>query len=134
LYTIDMHFLVSCLLMVTIGYFSMNTSPPLAYITLEMISDKWAILIVYHLADGEHRYSELQKKITGISAKMLTQTLRKLQHNGIVHRQVYPEMPLKVGYRLTDLGETLVPPLKSLCQWADEHLNDVLQAREKSQS
>jgi len=109
-----------------------DTSPPLAYVTLEMISDKWAILIVYHLAEGEHRYSELQRKIEGISAKMLTQTLRKLQHNGIVHREVYPVMPLKVGYRLTDLGETLVPPLKALCQWASDHLDDVLEAQNQS--
>lgn len=102
---------------------------PLAYVTLELVSDKWAILVVYHLASGEHRYSELQRKIEGISAKMLTQTLKKLQHNGIIHREVYPTMPLKVGYSLTDLGNTLVPPLQALCQWANDHLDDVMQAQ-----
>jgi len=103
---------------------------PLAYHTLELVADKWAILVIYHLADGEHRYSELERAIEGISAKMLTQTLRKLADNGLVHREVYPKMPLRVGYRLTPLGETLVPPLKALCAGADDHLDDVLAARE----
>jgi len=107
----------------------MAIDKPLAYVTLELVADKWAILVIYHLSDGEHRYSELQRAIDGISAKMLTQTLRNLQHNGLVHREVYPEMPLKVGYRLTDLGETLVPSLQALCTWAADHLDDVLAAR-----
>jgi len=106
---------------------------PLAYITLELVSDKWAILVVYRLAAGEHRYSELRRKIEGISAKMLTQTLRNLQQHGIVHREVYPTMPLKVTYTLTELGETLVPPLQSLCQWAFEHLDEVLDAKQQSE-
>lgn len=107
-----------------------TTDKPLAYITLDLIADRWSILVIYHLADGEHRYSELQRAVEGISAKMLTQTLRNLQRNGIVHREVYPVMPIKVGYRLTELGETLVPSLKALCQWAFEHLDDVIEARD----
>lgn len=102
---------------------------PLAYVTLELISDKWAILVVYHLADTTYRYNQLKREITGISAKMLTQTLRNLEANGIVHREVYPTMPPKVEYSLTPLGDTLVPPLKQLCIWAETHLDDVLAAR-----
>ncbi|MEL6406670.1 MAG: helix-turn-helix domain-containing protein [Chloroflexota bacterium] len=106
------------------------TEKPLAYVTLELVSDKWAILVVYHLADTTYRYNQLKREIEGISAKMLTQTLRNLETNGLVHREVYPTMPPKVEYSLTELGKTLVPPLKSLCKWAYDHLEDVLEARE----
>jgi len=102
---------------------------PLAYITLDLIADRWNILVINHLANGEQRYSQLEKNIEGISAKMLTQSLRNLEYNGIVHRHVYRVMPQKVGYTLTYLGESLVPLLKSLHQWASDNLDDVMKAR-----
>lgn len=96
---------------------------------LELIADKWTAIIIYRLAQGTKRYSELQREISGISQKMLTQTLRSLERDGIVERKVYPVVPPKVEYSLTPLGETLIEPLCKLCEWAETHVSEVEVAR-----
>jgi DNA-binding HxlR family transcriptional regulator len=77
------------------------------------------------LADGDARFSELRRRIEGVSQKMLTQTLRGLERDGLVRRTVYPEVPVRVEYALTDAGRTLQGPLRALQEWSIEHLADV---------
>ncbi len=96
---------------------------------LELIADKWTALIIYALAPGTKRYSELQREIGGISQKMLTQTLRSLERDGLVAREVYPVVPPRVEYSLTPLGRTLIEPLRAICRWAETHLHQVHAAR-----
>lgn len=96
---------------------------------LNLVADKWTALIIYTLSQGTKRYNQLQRDISGISQKMLTQTLRSLERDGLVERQVYPVVPPKVEYSLTSLGATLVVPLSTLCKWAEAHLSEVEAAR-----
>jgi DNA-binding HxlR family transcriptional regulator len=99
---------------------------------LDLIADKWTALIVLALSRGTHRYSELHRTIGGVSQKMLTQTLRNLESSGLIHRKIYPTVPPMVEYSLTPLGETLVKPLKTLCDWATAHFHEVEIARAKA--
>jgi DNA-binding HxlR family transcriptional regulator len=92
---------------------------------LDLIADKWTALIILGLARDTKRYSELHREIGGVSQKMLTQTLRSLENSGLVDRKVYPVVPPMVEYSLTPLGKTLVPPLRTLCDWASEHFHEV---------
>jgi DNA-binding HxlR family transcriptional regulator len=96
---------------------------------LETIADKWSVIVIYALSQGTRRYSELQRLIGGVSQKMLTQTLRKLERDGLVERHVYPVVPPKVEYSLTPLGETLTELLKAVCKWAETHLDELEAAR-----
>jgi DNA-binding HxlR family transcriptional regulator len=98
---------------------------------LDLIADKWTTLVIYLLADGTARYSDLHRSIDGISQKMLTQTLRGLERNGLVHRKVYPEVPPRTEYTLTPLGRTLIQPLSSLCAWAEKHMPELEKAHQK---
>lgn len=98
---------------------------------LDLIADKWTALVIHVLADGTHRFGELQRTIDGISQKMLTQTLRRLEHDGLVQRTVYPEVPPRTEYALTSLGKTLREPLQSLCAWAEKHLPTIATARSR---
>jgi DNA-binding HxlR family transcriptional regulator len=84
---------------------------------------------IYLLSQGTKRYGQLQREIDGISQKMLTQTLRNLEEDGLVRRVVYPEVPPRTEYSLTPLGETLRQPLGSLCEWAETHIAEVEKAR-----
>ncbi len=101
-------------------------------LVLDLIADKWTTLVIYLLSQGTRRYGELQREVGGISQKMLTQTLRKLEEDGLVRRVVYPEVPPRTEYSLTDLGATLKEPLGALCRWAEVHLPDVEKARKVS--
>jgi len=101
---------------------------------LDRIADKWTALIIYALADGTHRYTELQHRIGGISQKMLTQTLRSLEDDGLVDRKVYPVVPPMVEYSLTPLGRTLIEPLRAVCAWAEKHLPQLLANRQRRAS
>lgn len=85
--------------------------------TLMLVGDKWKVLIIRDLFDGTKRFNELKKSLTGITQKMLTQQLRELENDGVIHREVYPVVPPKVEYSLTELGETLKPVMDSLIQW-----------------
>jgi DNA-binding HxlR family transcriptional regulator len=98
---------------------------------LDLVANKWTALVIYALSRGTRRYSELQREIEGVSQKMLTQTLRNLERDGIVERVVYPVVPPKVEYSLTPLGETLIEPLGSLCRWAEAHCDELQAARAK---
>ena len=92
---------------------------------LDRIGDRWTVLIVGALGGGPARFSELRRTIEGVSQKMLTQTLRGLERDGLVTRTVYPEVPVRVEYALTEAGRSLQAPLRALEQWSIEHLSDV---------
>jgi DNA-binding HxlR family transcriptional regulator len=96
---------------------------------LNLIADRWTALVIYALGRETRRYSDLEKMIGGISQKMLTQTLRNLERDGIVIRTVYPVVPPRVEYALTLLGITLIDALGPLCKWAEENLSAVEVAR-----
>jgi DNA-binding HxlR family transcriptional regulator len=99
---------------------------------LALIADRWSMLVIYALGDGVRRHGELKRTIGGISQKMLTQTLRALEHDGLVKRRVYDVVPPRVEYQLTPLGRTLLVPLGAICRWAQNHLPQVRVARESS--
>ena len=94
-------------------------------IVLDRVADKWTALIIQVLANGTLRYAALQRAIGGISQKMLTQTLRSLERDGLVLRKVHPVVPPKVEYSLTRLGRTLIDPLNGLCRWSERHLPEL---------
>ncbi len=96
---------------------------------LDIIGNKWSVIIIYCLAYQTRRYKQLERKIEGISQKVLTQTLRKLEKNGLVKREVYPEVPPRVEYSLTPLGETLIEPLALLAEWSEEHIDQVRESQ-----
>lgn len=90
--------------------------------TLKVIGGKWKLPILWYLRDGHLRYSELQKIIEGITPKMLAEQLRELEKDGIVARKVYPVVPPKVEYSLTEYGRTLDPILKTMGAWGEGHM------------
>jgi DNA-binding HxlR family transcriptional regulator len=92
---------------------------------LNLIASKWTVLIIYALADGPSRFNQLQRTIGGITQKMLTQSLRQLEQDGILTRTVYSTVPLQVEYELTALGKTLIEPLNALCNWAETYYVDI---------
>jgi DNA-binding HxlR family transcriptional regulator len=96
---------------------------------LAVLSNKWLTLIVAALADGPLRHSELARIVAGASQKMLTQTLRTLERDGLITRTVTPEVPPRVDYELTDLGRGLLPVQRAIKAWAEEHIEDVHAAR-----
>ncbi len=100
---------------------------------LERIADKWTALIIHVLSSGTKRHNELRRQISGISQKMLTQTLRSLENDGIVMRKIYRVVPPMVEYSLTPLGRSLIEPLEAICRWAEKHLPELEAARARSQ-
>jgi DNA-binding HxlR family transcriptional regulator len=96
---------------------------------LGRIGDKWAIYIVDRLGEGPRRFSELRRGIDGITARMLTVTLRGLERDGIVTRTVHATVPPRVDYELTSLGRTLLATIGQLVTWADEHIDEIVAAR-----
>ena len=98
--------------------------------SLAKIANKWTAMIVIALAGGPLRFGALRDAVDGISAKVLTETLRDLERDGIVLRTMYNEMPPRVEYQLTDLGQTLRQPLTALGRWAEAHIEQVLRARD----
>lgn len=98
---------------------------------LDRIGDKWSVLIIGLLAGGTKRFSELQRQIGGISQKMLAQTLRTLERDGLVRRTVYAEVPPRVEYMLTPLGATLYEPIDALRRWTEGHIGEVLAAQQQ---
>lgn len=97
-----------------------ETMCPTEY-TLKVIGGRWKITILYHLFLGVKRFSELQRELTGITQKMLTQQLRELEKDGIVHREIYPQVPPKVEYSLTALGASLKPVIEAMSDWGLMH-------------
>jgi DNA-binding HxlR family transcriptional regulator len=94
---------------------------PGSLLVISLLADKWTIPALHALARGTKRTGELRRVLTGVSQKMLTQTLRRLEERGLVERTVYPVVPPRVEYRLTALGESLNEPLHQLCEWTADH-------------
>jgi len=88
---------------------------------VELLSDKWRIVVLHLLTGGPFRTSQLQRAIAGVSPKMLTQTLRGLERDGLVERNVGSVVPARVEYQLTSMGESVIPLLRDLCRWAKAH-------------
>ena len=85
---------------------------------LDCIADKWTVLIIRRLSNGTHRFAELRRAVDGISQKVMTNTLRSLERDGMVKRRIYASVPPKVEYGLTDWGQALCPALDALLKWA----------------
>jgi DNA-binding HxlR family transcriptional regulator len=98
---------------------------------LDRIGDKWTLLIFGALSDGPLRYSQIKSKLDGVSQKMLTQTLRGLERDGLVQRTIYPQIPPRVEYELTEAGENLDAPMAQLREWAATYTGAVLAAQER---
>jgi DNA-binding HxlR family transcriptional regulator len=98
---------------------------------LARVGDKWSVLVVMQLAEGPLRFSEIKRRINGISQRMLTLTLRGLERDGLATRKVYPTVPPRVDYALSDLGRSLTKPVLALGQWALTHIDEIDAARKK---
>lgn len=98
---------------------------------LSLMAEKWTILVLSALVYGVKRHGELKREVHGISQKMLTQTLRNLERDGLVERKAYPTTPPRVEYALTPLGETFGKLLKGICAWAEENYDQIKLAREQ---
>lgn len=96
---------------------------------LNIISNKWTALVIYAMENGKIRYGEMLRRVEGISKKMLTQTVRNLERDGLVQRHIIPTVPPNVEYSLTPLGETLLLPMKELRQWGRVNYTQVVEAR-----
>lgn len=98
---------------------------------LNLVGDKWSVLVVGTLGGGPLRFGELRRTIEGISQRMLTLTLRDLERDGLVTRTVTPTIPPRVDYELTRLGRTLLEPVRALARWAERHRTTIQAARER---
>jgi len=109
-----------------------NYSSPELRCLLDRIADKWTVLVIGLLEARPKRFSELQRELGGVSQKVLTQTLRRLERDGLVSRTVYAQVPPRVEYALTPLGRTLSAPLAALLEWALTHHEQVMRARREA--
>ncbi|UOO92486.1 MULTISPECIES: winged helix-turn-helix transcriptional regulator [Vitreoscilla] len=91
------------------------------HVTLDVIGGKWKVLILYHLCQGTQRFNELRRLLPDITQRMLTLQLRELEQAGIVHREVYPQVPPKVEYSLTEFGKTLMPVIQVMHDWGMQY-------------
>jgi DNA-binding HxlR family transcriptional regulator len=101
---------------------------------LATLSDKWVTLVLAALADGPLRYSELSRTVAGATQKMLTQTLKKLERDGLINRTVTPSVPVRTDYELTELGWSLLPVQRAIKHWAETHIEEVHAARARHDS
>lgn len=99
-------------------------------VIFQRIGDKWVSLVVQVLADGPIRFSELRKMVHVVTPKVLTQTLRTLERDGLITRTIYAQVPPRVDYELSELGASLLGPLNLLRQWAEDHVPSILEARD----
>lgn len=98
---------------------------------LDRIGDQWSLLILHVLENGTARFSEIRRAIGDISRQMLSKTLKHLEEDGFVRRTLYPEVPPRVEYELTDLGRSFLVPMKDLITWADENHRAICEARDR---
>ncbi len=98
---------------------------------LDRVGDKWSLFVIAALDDGPVRFNELRRQIDGISQRMLTITLRGLERDGLITRTVFPTIPPRVDYELTDVGRTLLGPVVALATWANRDLGVIKQARDR---
>lgn len=96
---------------------------------LDLIANKWSTLVIGALENGPQRFGAIQRRLAGVTPKVLSATLKRLENSQLIDRTVYPAVPPRVEYSLTSLGETLVDPLAALRTWAEEHLDDISQQR-----
>ena len=96
---------------------------------LDRIADKWTVLVIRRLSDGTLRFAQLRRAVDGISQKVLTNTLRGLERDGIVTRRIYASVPPRVEYTLTDLGRSLSDLVERICDWAEGNMESVQKAR-----
>lgn len=99
-------------------------------LVLDRIADKWAVLILDHLHDGPVRFNQLRRTIKGISQKVLSQTLKKLERDGLISRSVFATVPVTVEYALTPLGRTLTDTIAALAHWAEHNIDAVVAAQQ----
>ena len=100
--------------------------------TLSVIGGKWTVLILYHLVEQTQRFNELRRLLPEITQRMLTLQLRELEEDGLIHREVYPVVPPKVEYSLTDFGRTLLPVIGSMHQWGVEYSQECQRIRHEA--
>jgi DNA-binding HxlR family transcriptional regulator len=98
-------------------------------LVIELMASKWRLMIIHALAPGTLRYGQLHRVVEKVSHKVLTQSLRSLERDGIVERRTFPVVPPRVEYSLTPLGASLLEPLGLLCHWAQEHESEIVAAR-----
>ena len=98
--------------------------------TLSVIGGKWKVIILWHLVNGTKRFNELQHSMPQITRKMLTQQLRELEKDGLIIRKVYPQVPPKVEYSLSDYGKTFIPVMESLANWGFAHLERIRRSQQ----
>lgn len=99
---------------------------------LSRVGDKWSMLVLFTLENNDsQRFKELQRNIPDISQKMLTATLKMLEGDGLIHREVFPEIPPRVEYSLTEKGKSLLPLIDNLLSWASENMEDILESRKQ---
>lgn len=98
-------------------------------VVLDRIGDKWTVLVIGALEDGSLRFTELRARIGGVAPKVLTQTLRAMERDGLLTRTVHAQVPPRVDYELTPLGASLTTPIQALTDWAETHLTQILAAR-----
>ena len=89
--------------------------------TVDLIGGKWKTVALYHLLEQPRRFSELQRRMHGVTQRMLTLQLRELEADGLVHREVYPQVPPRVEYSLTELGRTLEPIVRAMLSWGETY-------------
>jgi DNA-binding HxlR family transcriptional regulator len=99
-------------------------------VVLDRIGDRWTVLVVVALADGRLRFSELRARIEGITPKVMTQTLRALERDGLITREVFAEVPPRVEYELTALGRDLLAPIDAIRIWAEQHASRIVANRD----
>ncbi len=107
---------------------------PTIRLILDQVASKWAIMVIKSLYDEPQRFNAIKRRLNGVTQKALTETLRRLERNGLVARRVIPVSPVAVEYSLTPLGRTLQGPFTSLCQWALDHQSDVEAAQKNFNS
>ncbi|MER6577452.1 helix-turn-helix domain-containing protein [Nonomuraea sp. NPDC001023] len=100
-------------------------------LVLDRIGDKWSVLVLLSLSDGPMRFTVLRGRIGGVTPKVLTQTLRAMELDGLITREVFAEVPPRVEYTLTDLGRSLHAPISVVARWAEENVHEILRHREK---
>ncbi|CAA9271748.1 MAG: hypothetical protein AVDCRST_MAG08-3173 [uncultured Acetobacteraceae bacterium] len=100
-------------------------------LVLDRVADKWAVLLLGLLAKGPMRFNQLRREIEGLSQKVLSQTLKSLERDGLVSRKAIPTVPVTVEYSITPLGRTLAATVDALRVWAETHIEDVLTARKR---
>ena len=99
--------------------------------TLDIIGGKWKVLILYYLNSETRRFNELQRLLAGITQRMLTLQLRELENDGIVHREVYPQVPPKVEYSLTKFGRTLMPVIEAMHRWGEQYASECVKHKKQ---